>query len=182
MLLSSQQLRARARKIKFLLLDVDGVLTDGRIYYLPDPRGGIFETKTFHSRDGLGMRLAQSAGLKMGIITGRSSPALEHRARELGIRVLRQNAREKLEPYQEILRANRLEDAQVCYVGDDIVDLPLLRRVGLAVGVGDGHALLRRYVHYRTRHPGGAGAVRETIELILRAQGKWKSILNHFLR
>jgi len=158
------------------------VLTDGRIYYLPNPRGGIFETKTFHSRDGLGMRFAQSAGLKLGIITGRSSPALAYRARELGIKILRQNAREKLEPYQEILRATRLRDEQVCYVGDDIVDLPLLTRVGLAVGVRDGHDLLRRYVHYRTHQPGGAGAVRETIELILRAQGKWESILNHFLR
>jgi 3-deoxy-D-manno-octulosonate 8-phosphate phosphatase (KDO 8-P phosphatase) len=180
--LSAHQLRERARKIKLLLMDVDGVLTDGRIYYLPDPRGGLFETKTFHSRDGLGIRLAHSVGLRTGIITGRSSPALDYRVKELGIHYVHQDAREKLEPYQKILRAARLKDEQTCYVGDDIVDLPLLKRVGLAVGVGDGHDLLRRYIHYQTRRPGGAGAVRETIELILTAQGKWQPILEHFLR
>jgi len=178
----SKELRARARKIKLLLMDVDGVLTDGRIYYLPSPRGGLFETKTFHSRDGLGIRLAHEAGLKTGIITGRSSPALEHRVKELGIHFLQQDALEKLAPYEKIRRAARLEDAEVCYIGDDVVDLPLLRRVGLAVGVGDGHELLRRYVHYWTRRPGGAGAVRETIELILTAQRKWTAVLQRYFR
>lgn len=182
MALPINKLRARARKIKLLLMDVDGVLTDGRIYYLPNPRGGIFETKTFHSRDGLGIRLAHEAGLKTGIITGRSSPAIEHRVKELGIHFLQQDALEKLEPYEKIRRAARLNDQEVCYVGDDIVDLPLLKRVGLAVGVGDGDDVLRRYVHYWTRRPGGAGAVRETIELILSAQGKWKDVLGHYLR
>ena len=175
------KLRARARKIKLLLMDVDGVLTDGRIYYLPSLRGGLFETKTFHSRDGLGIRLAHEAGLKTGIITGRSSPALEHRVKELGIHFLQQDALEKLAPYEKIRRAARLEDEEVCYIGDDVVDLPLLRRVGLAVGVGDGHERLRRHVHYWTRRPGGAGAVRETIELILTAQGKWNAVLRRYL-
>ncbi len=171
------QLRHRARKIKLLLMDVDGVLTDGRIYYLPRPGGGIFETKTFHSRDGLGIRYAHEAGLKTGILTGRSSPAVEQRAKELGIHFVQQAALEKLEPYERILRAADLRDEEVCYVGDDVVDLPVLKRVGLAVGVADGHPLLRRYVHYSTRHPGGQGAVRETVELILEAQDKWPSIL-----
>lgn len=178
----SKALRERARKIKLLLMDVDGVLTDGRIYYLPRPGGGFFETKTFHSRDGLGIRLAHEAGLRTGIITGRSSPALEYRVKELGIHFLQQEARDKLGPYQKILHAAQLDDKEVCYVGDDIVDLPLLRRVGLAVGVGDGYEILRRYVHYWTRRPGGAGAVRETIELILTAQGKWNRILSRSLR
>lgn len=182
MALSPKRLLARARKIKLLLMDVDGVLTDGRIYYLPSPRGGLFETKTFHSRDGLGIRLAHEAGLKTGIITGRSSPALEHRVKELGIHFLQQDALDKLVPYDKIRRAARLEDEEVCYIGDDIVDLPLLQRVGLAVGVGDGDQRLRRYVHYCTRRPGGAGAVRETIELILAAQGEWKPILRRYLR
>ena len=182
MALPTNKVRARARKIKLLLMDVDGVLTDGRIYYLSNPRGGIFETKTFHSRDGLGIRLAHEAGLKTGIITGRSSPAIEHRVKELGIHFLQQDALEKLEPYEKIRRAARLDDEEVCYVGDDIVDLPLLKRVGLAVGVGDGDDVLRRYVHYWTRRPGGAGAVRETIELILSAQGKWNAVLRHYLR
>lgn len=178
--LSRKQLRARARKIKLLLLDVDGVLTDGRIYYLPRPQGGLMETKTFHSRDGLGIRLAHAAGLKTGIISGRGSPVVEHRAKELGVHFLQQEALEKVTPYERIVRTAGLRDEQVCYVGDDIVDLPLLKRVGLAVGVGDGDPSLRRHVHYVTRQAGGQGAVRETIELILTAQGKWRDIYKHF--
>ena len=180
--LTSNQLRARARKIKLLLMDVDGVLTDGRFIYLPRPGGGLFESKAFHSRDGLGFRIAHQAGLKTGFITGRSSPAVEYRAKEVGVHFLKQNAREKVKPYEEILREARLNNEEVCYVGDDVVDLPLLRRVGLAVAVADGHKILRRYVHYVTRQPGGFGAVRETIELILSAQGKWAAALDHYLR
>jgi 3-deoxy-D-manno-octulosonate 8-phosphate phosphatase (KDO 8-P phosphatase) len=179
--LTKKQLHSRARKIKLLLMDVDGVLTDGRFYYVPRPGGGLVETKMFHSRDGLGFRLAYQAGLKTGFISGRTSPAVEYRAKELGIHFLKQNAREKLEPYREILRAARLKDEEVCYVGDDIVDLPVLTRVGLAVGVAGGHKLLHHYVHYVTRQPGGMGAVREVIELILFAQGKWDAILEHYL-
>jgi 3-deoxy-D-manno-octulosonate 8-phosphate phosphatase (KDO 8-P phosphatase) len=180
--LTSKKLRARARKIKLLLIDVDGVLTDGRFFYLPRPGGGFVETKMFHSRDGLGFRLAHQAGLKTGFISGRTSPAVAYRAKELGVHFLKQNAREKLAPYQEILHEARLRDEEVCYVGDDIVDLPLLTRVGLAVSVAGSHKLLRRYVHYMTRHPGGMGAVREVIELILSAQGKWDAVLKHYLR
>ena len=180
--LMPKQLLARARKVKLLLLDVDGVLTDGRYWYVPRPRGGVFETKAFHSRDGLGFRIAHQAGLKTGFITGRRSFAVEYRAKELGVHFLKEDAREKLEPYREILREARLKDQEVCYVGDDIVDLPLLTRVGLAVAVGDGHKALRRYVHYVTQQPGGFGAVRETMELILSAHGKWNSVLEHYLR
>jgi len=180
--LTPKQLQARARKIKLLLLDVDGVLTDGRFFYVPSTGGRLIETKAFHSRDGLGFRLAHQAGLKTGFISGRRSPAVEHRAKELGVHFLKQHAREKLEPYHEILREARLKDEEVCYVGDDIVDLPLLTRVGLAVGVGDSHKLLRRYVHYVTKQPGGRGAVREVIELILTAQGEWDAVLKHYVR
>ncbi len=141
----------------------------------------MFETKGFHSRDGLGIRLAHAAGLKTGMITGRSSPVIQFRAKELGIHFVQEEALEKLEPYQRILHAAGLSDEQVCYIGDDVVDLPILTRVGLAVGVADGHPLLRRHVHYLTRQPGGAGAVRETIELILTAQGRWNDILAHYL-
>ena len=180
--LTPKQLQARARKIKLLLMDVDGVLTDGRFFYVPSTRGRLIETKMFHSRDGLGFRLAHQAGLKTGFISGRRSPTVEHRAKELGVHYLKQHAREKLAPYQEILREARLKDEEVCYVGDDIVDLPLLTRVGLAVGVGNSHKLLRRYVHYVTKQPGGRGAVREVIELILSAQGKWEAVLKHYLQ
>ncbi len=180
--LTARQLRARARRIKLLLMDVDGVLTDGRIYYVPGPKGGLMETKAFHSRDGLGLRLAHAAGLKTGIISGRGSPVVEHRAKELGIHFLQQGALEKLAPYQKILRAAGLRDEEVCYVGDDIVDLPILRRVGLAVGVRDGHPLLRRHAHYVTKRPGGRGAIREVLELLLAAQGKWNPVLKRYLR
>ena len=187
--LMTKDVRVRARKIRLLLMDVDGVMTDGRIYYLPyvSQKGGtrshrMVETKTFHSRDGLGLRLAIDAGLKIGIISGRGSPVVEYRAEELGIHFIVQDAREKLRPYQTILGAAGLKDEQVCYVGDDIVDLPVLKRVGLAVGVGNGHPLLHRHVHYWTRCSGGMGAVREIIELILAAQGKLDAIVRRYLR
>ena len=180
--LTRKQLRARARRIKLLLMDMDGVMTDGRIYYVPRPQGGLMETKTFHSRDGLGIRFAHVAGLKTGIISGRGSPVVEHRVRELGIHFVQLDALDKIRPYEKILHAAGLRDAEVAYIGDDLVDLPILKRVGLAVGVGDGHPGLRRHVHYWTRNPGGGGAVRETIELILAAQGKLADILEQFLR
>jgi len=180
--ISSSELRRRAKKIKLLLMDVDGVMTDGRIYYVPNPRGGFLETKTFHSRDGLGIRFAREAGLKTGVISGRRSPVVEHRIRELAIDYAYQAVLEKLEPYQALLKTTRLKDEQVCYIGDDLIDLPVLKRVGLAVGVGNGHPLLRRHVHYWTRNAGGLGAVRETIELILAAQGKLSAILNNYMK
>src|SRR5437660_3684425 len=133
MAMSSRAVRQRARKIKLLLMDVDGVLTDGSIYYLSQAvegsSGRLIETKGFHSRDGLGIRLAHEAGLKTGIISGRTSPLVEYRAKELGIHFVRLDALEKLAPYEKILSAAKLRDEQVCYVGDDVVDLPLLKRV-----------------------------------------------------
>ena len=180
--LTRKQLYARARKIKLLIMDVDGVLTDGKIYFIQRPDDSFYETKAFHSLDGLGLRIAHQAGLQTGVITGRGSPVIEHRVKELGIHYLVQNRRDKLEPYREMLRAAKVRDKEVCFVGDDVVDLPILKRVGLAVGVGHGHPLLRRHVHYCTRKPGGCGAVREVIELILQAQGKWNAVLKSYLR
>ncbi|HLY62389.1 MAG TPA: HAD family hydrolase [Terriglobia bacterium] len=180
-MLSPAHLRKRALKIKLLLLDVDGVMTDGRIYYLPNPKGGFFETKTFHARDGLGIRFAIQGGLKTGILSGRTSPVVEYRARELGIQFIQQRAIEKVEPYEKILRAAGVTDEEVCYMGDDVVDLPILIRAGLAVGVKDGHELVRRHIHYCTRATGGKGAVREAVELILAAQGKWNAVVKHYL-
>jgi len=175
-------LLARAKKIKLLLMDVDGVMTDGKFYYVPRPGGGMLETKGFDSRDGLGLRLAHHAGLKTGIITGRSSPVIEYRVKDLGIHFLQQNALEKIEPYQRICNAAQVEDAEVCYVGDDLTDLPLLTRVGLGVCVANGDDLVRKHAHFCTRRAGGSGAVREAIELILTAQGKWDDILKSYLR
>jgi len=178
----SRGLLARAKKIKLLLMDVDGVLTDGKFYYLTRPGGGMIETKGFDSRDGLGLRLAHHAGLKTGIITGRSSSVIEYRVKDLGIHFLQQNALEKIEPYERIRNAAQVDDAEVCYVGDDITDLPLLTRVGLGVCVANGDDLVRKHAHFCTHRKGGNGAVREAIELILIAQGKWGAILRSYLR
>ncbi|MGD1101617.1 MAG: HAD hydrolase family protein [Terriglobia bacterium] len=178
----SRKLLARAKKIKLLLMDVDGVMTDGKFYYVPRPGGGMLETKAFDSRDGLGLRLAHHAGLKTGIITGRSSPVIEYRVKDLGIHFLQQNALEKIEPYERIRNAAQVEDAEVCYVGDDLTDLPLLTRVGLGVCVANGDDLVRKHAHFCTRRAGGSGAVRDAIELILIAQGKWDAILKSYLQ
>ena len=177
----SRSLLARAKKIKLLLMDVDGVMTDGKFYYVSRP-GGLLESKGFDSRDGLGLRLAHHAGLMTGIITGRSSAVIEYRVKDLGIHFLQQNALEKIEPYERIRHAAQVEDAEVCYMGDDLTDLPLLTRVGLAISVANGDDLVRKYAHYCTRRVGGSGAVREAIELILIAQGKWKAIVKSYLR
>ena len=173
-------LLARARKIKLLLMDVDGVLTDGKFYYVPQA-GGMLETKGFDSRDGLGLRLAHHYGLKTGIITGRGSPVIEARVKDLGIDYLQQNSLEKIEPYQKMCNAAQVEDSEVCYVGDDLTDLPLITRVGLGVCVANGDDFVRKYAHFCTRNVGGNGAVREAIELILTAQGKWDGILKSYL-
>jgi 3-deoxy-D-manno-octulosonate 8-phosphate phosphatase (KDO 8-P phosphatase) len=179
----SSALRRRARKIKLLLMDIDGVMTDGSIYYLPETADDrLIETKGFHSRDGLGIRLAHEAGLKTGVISGRTSPVVEYRVHELGIHYAELDTLEKLGAYERIIFAAEVRDDEVCYMGDDVVDLPVLKRVGLAVGVADGHPFLRRYLHYRTRCAGGAGAVRETIELILAAQNKLDAAFKPFLR
>jgi 3-deoxy-D-manno-octulosonate 8-phosphate phosphatase (KDO 8-P phosphatase) len=179
--LTLQQVRRRARRIKLLLLDVDGVMTDGRIYYVPRPEGGMFETKTFHSRDGIGIRYAREAGIKVGIISGRSSDTVRYRAAELNLDFIEENTLKKIPPYERIRKAAGVKDDEVCYVGDDLVDLPILQRVGLAVCVQNGHPFLRRQVHYVTKAPGGLGAIRETIEIILDAQGKWKPVVNRYL-
>jgi 3-deoxy-D-manno-octulosonate 8-phosphate phosphatase (KDO 8-P phosphatase) len=165
---SLAQVRSRAKKIRLLLLDVDGVLTDGRI--IIDDRG--VETKQFHSRDGQGIALLLRAGIEVGFISARASPAVRRRAKELGVRLVRQGVRDKLQAYDEIKRERGLRDLEIAYVGDDLVDWPLLRRTGLAVCVGDGWRELRPRVHWVTRAFGGAGAVREVADLLLKAQGK----------
>lgn len=174
-------LRRRAKKIKLLLLDVDGVLTDGAIYLLSEPGGQAREIKAFNSLDGAGIRLAQRAGLRTGIITGRKSAAVTHRARELEMDFVEQDAFEKLPAYEKIRRASGLRDEEICFVGDDVTDLPLFARVGLAVAVANAHPEARRRAHYVTRAGGGQGAVREVIDLLLRARGQYDPLLRHFL-
>lgn len=177
----SRNLLARAKNVKLLLMDVDGVMTDGKFYYVPRPGGGLLETKGFDSRDGLGLRLAHHCGLLTGIITGRSSIVIENRAKDLGIHFLQQGALEKIGPYEKICHAAQVKDAEVCYVGDDLTDLPLITRVGVGVCVANGDDLVKKHAHFCTSRAGGNGAVREAIELILTAQGKWEGIQKNYL-
>jgi 3-deoxy-D-manno-octulosonate 8-phosphate phosphatase (KDO 8-P phosphatase) len=167
---------SRARRVVLILVDVDGVLTDGRIRYADG--GG--EIKTFDARDGAGLVLARRAGLRTGLISGRGGPAIRRRAVELGMSEIHLRAKDKLAAYLGILKAGDLEDSQVCYVGDDLVDLPVLARAGLSVAVADAHPEVRRRVDHVTRAGGGRGAVREVIDAILKAQGRWDEVIGWF--
>jgi 3-deoxy-D-manno-octulosonate 8-phosphate phosphatase (KDO 8-P phosphatase) len=164
--------RKKAAKVKLLLLDVDGVLTDGRI--IIDDRG--VETKQFDVRDGQGISLLLRSGIEVGFITGRSSQVVRHRAKDLGVRLVYQGINDKLACYGEIKLQLALKDSQIGFVGDDMVDLPVLRRVGLALSVADGWSGLSRAVDYITTARGGQGAVREVAELLLKCQGKWPKL------
>ncbi|MCI0664569.1 MAG: HAD hydrolase family protein [Acidobacteria bacterium] len=169
-MLPLEQIIARARKVRLLLVDCDGVLTDGSLY-LTTLDDEVYEaTKVFHVHDGHGVRLAHDAGLKIGVISGRSSAALAARAAELQITLLYQGVADKLEVYEQIKLLEGLSDEQIAYIGDDLPDLTVLSRAGLAVAVQDAVEEIRELVHFITKKPGGRGAVRETIELILKAQ------------
>ena len=165
----------RARKIRLLLLDVDGVLTNGLVCLQGFPDGTVQELKLFHSQDGAGLTLARDAGLRTGVITGRDSAAVTRRAAETKMEFVYQGRAEKIPAYEEILRSAGLEDSAVAYVGDDLPDLPVLRRVGLAVAVANAVPEVKRAAHFVTKRSGGDGAVREVIECILKAQGKWEA-------
>lgn len=174
----SADIRKKAEKIRLLLLDVDGVLTDGRI--VVNDRGD--ETKFFDVRDGHGIRLLIRAGLQVGFITGRFSKVVNHRAKDLGVRMIYQKAYNKLEVYRKIRKRTGFKDDAIAYVGDDIVDLPVLRRVGLAIAVKDCWQELKREVDYVTAARGGDGAVREVVELLLGAQRKWQKVTRQYYR
>lgn len=163
-------------RIELLVLDVDGVLTDGRIILTP----GGEEVKAFHARDGAGMKYWQRAGLKLAIITGRGSPAVELRARELAVDSLRINATQKLPVYQQVLAELGVSQECTAVVGDDLVDLPMMRHCGFAVAVADAVEEVRCQADLVTTLPGGRGAVREVIEHILRRTGAWEGILRRY--
>ena len=164
----------RASRIRLLALDVDGVLTPGTIVYTEE---GV-QVQSFHVQDGLGIRMVASrAGVEVAVISSRHSKALSIRAGELGISRVHQGVKDKLRVYRSLLQELGLEEREVAYVGDDWVDLPILKRVGLSVAVGDAASPLKDHVHFVTTRPGGKGAVREVCDLILAAKGLWDDLL-----
>ncbi|MGF1579445.1 MAG: KdsC family phosphatase [Gemmataceae bacterium] len=156
-----------------LLLDVDGVLTDGTIVYADND----VEIKKYHVRDGSGLKLWHNAGKSTGIITGRQSRVVEIRGAELGIKVIRQGVKDKLQVFREILVELSVKPEAVCFVGDDVPDLPVMNNCGLSIAVADACTDVATRAHYVTRTPGGRGAVREVVELLLKSQGKWAEVV-----
>jgi 3-deoxy-D-manno-octulosonate 8-phosphate phosphatase (KDO 8-P phosphatase) len=173
---TAPSLADRCAPIELLVLDVDGVLTDGGIIYSDDGS----ELKQFHVRDGSGLKIWQYLGKRTAIITGRTSKVVTVRAAELGIAPVYQGTPEKMAAFRELLAAGGLRPEQVCFIGDDVPDLPLLLSAGLAVAVADACPEARAAAHHVTRAAGGHGAVRETIELILRCQGSWQQVVDRF--
>lgn len=196
--------RARARKIKLLLFDVDGVLTDGKLFFFPKPEGAelsthshaaqhqgqggfglasttMVEAKGFHAHDGTAISLARLAGIRTGLITKRISETVALRARDLKLDHVYQGIQDKHSALQEILAKEKLAAAEACFVGDDIIDLPVMWACGLAVAVANARDEVKRDAHWVTRHSGGDGALRDVLEFILRAQGRWKNVLTGYI-
>jgi 3-deoxy-D-manno-octulosonate 8-phosphate phosphatase (KDO 8-P phosphatase) len=168
----------RASRIKLLLMDCDGVLTNGRLWLTEDGD----EQKSFDTKDGLGLDLLHRAGLKSGIISGRISKAVARRARELGVEFVRQGDAEKIVAFEEVLRLAGVDDDQVAFIGDDLTDIPLMQRSELSVAVADAVDETRAVAHYVTRAKGGRGAVREVVEIILKSQGRWNDLVDEYLK
>lgn len=177
MKLSRENLAARAAKVRLFIFDVDGVLTDGSLSY--GPEGELL--KTFNVHDGLGIKLLQEAGIKTAIISARRTPIVLARAKDLGIEYVHQGGHDKLTPFQALLEQLGLAPDEVGFIGDDVVDLPILSRVGFAVGVPNGRPEVHARAHYVTGAGGGRGAVREVCEFVLRAQGSYDRIMAQFL-
>jgi 3-deoxy-D-manno-octulosonate 8-phosphate phosphatase (KDO 8-P phosphatase) len=173
-MLSNDEIRDRARKIKLLLMDIDGTLTDGGVCLISTPGvQGIAEMKVFNSKDGAGIKLAGIMGIRTGFITGRRSPAVEQRARELSVDYVYLGQSTKMEAFNECLRKAAVTQEETAYLGDDLPDMPVSARAGLAVAVADAAPELKAACHYVTQAKGGQGAAREVIELILRSQNRW---------
>lgn len=177
MALPFEQVQARARRVRLILLDVDGVLTDGTVQI----RSTDGESKAFYIRDGLGMVWARKQGLEVGLLSGRPSDATTRRAAELGLRIVSQGSNDKRGAFADILKTHDLVEDDVAYMGDDLVDLPILGRVGLSTAPADAVDDVRSRVHWTSRWPGGRGAVRELVELVLVAQGRWDGIVDAHL-
>ena len=166
------EVKEKAARIRLLILDVDGMLTDGGLILHADGH----ESKMFHVHDGHGIRLLLRGGIEVALLTGRSSQVVVDRAKDLGIASVVQGSRNKLSDYEKMVQQRRLDDRDVAYVADDLVDIPVLRRAGLAVAVADATAHIRAYCHACTISKGGKGAVREVCDFLLQAQGKWEEV------
>ena len=201
---TSLSAQARAKKIKLLLFDVDGVLTDGKLFIFPAPAGAqqtileqsakhggqggfglhsqtLIEAKGFNAHDGTGISLARLAGIKMGLITKRLSETVALRARDLKLEHVHQGIQDKLTVFREILQQEKLQPSEAAFVGDDVIDLPVMWNCGFAVAVANARAEVKRDAHYVTPHAGGDGALRDVVEFILKAQGKWKQVLAAYI-
>jgi 3-deoxy-D-manno-octulosonate 8-phosphate phosphatase (KDO 8-P phosphatase) len=196
--------KSRARKIKLLLFDVDGVLTDGKLFFFPKPEGAelstqshaakhggqggfglasttMVEAKGFHAHDGTAISLAHLAGIKTGLITKRISETVALRARDLKLDHIYQGIQDKLGSFKEILQKEKIAAAEACFVGDDVIDLPVMWNCGLAIAVANARDEVKKDAHYVTKHGGGDGALRDSLEFILRAQGKWKRVVKQYI-
>ena len=168
----------RASAIRLVIFDVDGVLTDGRLFFDPEGR----EFKAFHARDGLGIKMLQESGVKVAIISGRTSESVTHRMKALGIEHVYQGQQDKIRAFEALCSSFQLVSEQVAHVGDDLLDLPLMRRVGLAVAVNDAHHSIKPYAHWITTLPGGTGAAREVCDLIMQAQETLDAAVERYSR
>ena len=185
--------KARARKIKLLLFDVDGVLTDGKLFFVPEDSQalgqpsaaqsaqGQVEVKGFHAHDGAAISLARLGGLKTGLITNRMSETVALRARDLKLEHVHQGVRNKGACFKEVVDQEGLKPEEAAFVGDDVIDLPAMRAGGLAIAVKNARAEVKQEAHYITPHAGGDGALRDAIEFILKAQGKWKQVVEDYI-
>jgi len=199
----SQSAKLRAKKIKLILFDVDGVMTDGKLFIFPAPaghqptgpdpseehggRGGfglhsqtMVEAKGFHAHDGAAISLARLAGIKTGLITKRVSETVALRARDLNLDHVYQGIQDKLTVFKEILRSEGLTSGEAVFVGDDVIDLPAMRNCGLAIAVANARDEVKREAHYVTPHRGGDGALRDAVEFVIKAQGKWKQVVSEY--
>jgi 3-deoxy-D-manno-octulosonate 8-phosphate phosphatase (KDO 8-P phosphatase) len=200
----TQSTKARAKRIKLLLFDVDGVLTDGKLYIFPAPAGiqqstqdhaakhagqggfglvsqSLIEAKGFHTHDGTAISFARLAGIKTGLITKRVSETVALRARDLRLEYVYQGIQDKLTAFEEILREAGLHASEAAFIGDDVIDLPVMRNCGFAIAVANARDEVKKEAHYITPHAGGEGALRDATEYILKAQGKWKRVVSEYI-
>ena len=179
-MIQNQQVRNRAAKVKLLLMDVDGVLTNGKLYHFPDAAGNMIETKGFDSQDGIALQWLHWKGLRTGVISGRDSLATAERARQTKINYVYQGHIEKIPILEEIMEKAQVQADEIAYMGDDFTDIVVMRRVGFAIAVANARPEVQHEAHYVTKSAGGEGAVREVVELILDACGFWDEILDKY--